>query len=146
MIRKFLSLLVALSLLALPAAFAEKAAPVRVGALKGPTAMGMVKMMKDQSDAYAFTLAAAPDELVPLLVKGDLDIALIIFPEQFPSLRCMFRKVPGPSGCPGWSAEIADQVLSFLHFLLFKAKDRPDLLQAHRQAVVSRKDHGASPR
>ena len=77
MIRKFLSLLVALSLLALPAAFAEKAAPVRVGALKGPTAMGMVQMMADKADAYDFTLAAAPDEIVPLLVKGELDIAAV---------------------------------------------------------------------
>ena len=77
MIRKLLSLLVALSLLALPVAFAEKAAPVRVGALKGPTAMGMVQMMEDKADAYAFTLAAAPDEIVPLLVKGELDIAAV---------------------------------------------------------------------
>ena len=77
MIRKLLSLLVALSLLALPAAFAEKAAPVRVGALKGPTAMGMVQMMADKADAYDFTLAAAPDEIVPLLVKGELDIAAV---------------------------------------------------------------------
>lgn len=77
MIRKLLSLLVALSLLALPAAFAEKASPVRVGALKGPTAMGMVQMMADKADAYDFTLAAAPDEIVPLLVKGELDIAAV---------------------------------------------------------------------
>ena len=75
MSRKILSVLLLLCLL-IPAALAEDAA-VRVGALKGPTAMGMVKMMKDQSDAYAFTLAAAPDELVPLLVKGDLDIAAV---------------------------------------------------------------------
>ena len=75
MSRKILSVLLLLCLL-IPAALAEDAA-VRVGALKGPTAMGMVKMMKDQSDTYAFTLAAAPDELVPLLVKGDLDIAAV---------------------------------------------------------------------
>ena len=73
MLRKIASLIVALALL-LPAAMAE---PVRVGALKGPTAMGMVEMMKDKADDYAFTLAAAPDELVPLLVKGELDIAAV---------------------------------------------------------------------
>ena len=61
----------------LPAALAEKAAPVRVGALKGPTAMGMVQMMADKADAYDFTLATAPDEIVPLLVKGELDIAAV---------------------------------------------------------------------
>ena len=76
MFRKFLSLLTVLSLLALPVALAEST-PVRVGALKGPTAMGMVQMMEDKADAYAFTLAAAPDEIVPLLVKGELDIAAV---------------------------------------------------------------------
>ena len=75
MFRKIVSLFVALSLLLLPVAVAEPAA--RVGALKGPTAMGMVRMMEDHADDYAFTLAAAPDEIVPLLVKGELDIAAV---------------------------------------------------------------------
>ena len=76
MLRKLISLFLVLSLLVLPVALAE-ADPVRVGALKGPTAMGMVQMMEDKADAYAFTLAAAPDEIVPLLVKGELDIAAV---------------------------------------------------------------------
>ena len=76
MLRKLTSLLLVLSLLVLPAALAETAA-VHVGALKGPTAMGMVQMMQDKADAYDFTLAAAPDEVVPLLVKGNLDIAAV---------------------------------------------------------------------
>ena len=76
MFRKILSLLTVLSLLALPVALAEST-PIRVGALKGPTAMGMVQMMEDRADAYEFTLAAAPDEIVPLLVKGELDIAAV---------------------------------------------------------------------
>lgn len=74
MIRKIVSLIVVLSLLALPAALAEA---VRVGALKGPTAMGMVEMMKDKADDYEFTLCGAPDEIVPKLVKGELDIAAV---------------------------------------------------------------------
>ena len=76
MLRKITSLIVILALALLPAAFAEEAA-VRVGALKGPTAMGMVEMMENHADAYDFTLAAAPEEIVPLLVKGDLDIAAV---------------------------------------------------------------------
>ena len=76
MLRKMISLFVVLALLALPVALAEST-PVRVGALKGPTAMGMVQMMEDRADAYDFTLAAAPDEIVPLLVKGELDIAAV---------------------------------------------------------------------
>ena len=39
--------------------------------------MGMVQMMENKADAYDFTLAAAPDEIVPLLVKGELDIAAV---------------------------------------------------------------------
>ena len=76
MLRKIVSLMIALALVVLPVALAEDAT-VRVGALKGPTAMGMVQMMQDKADAYEFTLAAAPDEVVPLLVKGDLDIAAV---------------------------------------------------------------------
>ena len=76
MSRKIISLIVALALLLLPAALAETAV-VRVGALKGPTAMGMVQVMADKADAYDFTLAAAPDEIVPLLVKGELDVAAV---------------------------------------------------------------------
>lgn len=55
---------------------------VRVGALKGPTAMGLVNLMSE-SDAgtsegkYEFTIEAAPDAIVPLIASGDLDIALI---------------------------------------------------------------------
>ena len=49
---------------------------VRVGALKGPTAMGMVQMMRD-GEGYEFALAAAPDEIVPRIVKGELDIAAV---------------------------------------------------------------------
>lgn len=56
---------------------------IRVVALKGPTAMGMVELMnKAESGAvngnnYSFRLEAAPDAVVPLIVKGDVDIAAI---------------------------------------------------------------------
>ena len=68
----------------------------RVAALKGPTAMGLVELMKasdlagagedvpqaydnlpDAVDSYTFTLAASATELAPQLVKGDLDIACV---------------------------------------------------------------------
>ena len=55
-----------------------------VAALKGPTAMGLVKLMNDaeQEDAsfvndYTFTLAASADEVAPLLIKGELDMACV---------------------------------------------------------------------
>ncbi len=48
-----------------------------VAALKGPTAMGMVKMMEDHASEYNFTIASAIDEMTPKLVKGELDIAAV---------------------------------------------------------------------
>lgn len=54
---------------------AEETPVINVGALKGPTAMGMAQML--DSGEYNFTLAASPDEMVPLIVKGELDIAAV---------------------------------------------------------------------
>ncbi|MCB5714164.1 ABC transporter substrate-binding protein [Lactonifactor longoviformis] len=48
---------------------------VRIGALKGPTAMGMAQMLDDTQ--YEFSIAASPDEIVPLIVQGQLDIAAV---------------------------------------------------------------------
>lgn len=81
--RKVLAVLIALSLLVLGVSLAtaqgEQAAPVRVASLKGPTSMGLVKLMKDDEAAntYQFTVAGSADEIVPLIAKGELDIALI---------------------------------------------------------------------
>lgn len=55
---------------------------VRVGSLNGPTSMGLVYVMEaaDNGEAanyYEFNMATAADEITGLLVKGDLDIALI---------------------------------------------------------------------
>ena len=47
----------------------------RVGALTGPTAMGMVQLL--QSDAYTPTLFGSADELTPLILKGEVDIAAV---------------------------------------------------------------------
>ena len=64
---------------------AEESVNVRVAALKGPTAMGMVKLMSDSGSAeadtagntYEFTLAASADEVSPKLMQGELDIACV---------------------------------------------------------------------
>lgn len=60
----------------------EDAALIRIGGLKGPTSMGLVRMMdraeKGETDnTYEFTMAGAADELVGKIATGDLDIALI---------------------------------------------------------------------
>src|SRR5699024_8321206 len=52
-----------------------------VAALKGPTAMGMVKLMSDDaasdSPLYDFSIYASADEITPKLVQGQLDIAAV---------------------------------------------------------------------
>lgn len=66
-----LALLMMLSLTAFGAAD-EK---VNVFALKGPTGIGMVGVMENHPDAYNFTLAGAPDEIVAAIASGSADIA-----------------------------------------------------------------------
>lgn len=80
--KKILALLLALSLVlagAQLAAAQEAPKKVSVASLKGPTSMGLVKLMEDDkpAGAYAFTVAGSADEIVPLFAKGEVDIALI---------------------------------------------------------------------
>ena len=55
---------------------------IRIGGLKGPTSMGLVKLLDDAENGktvntYDFTMAAAADELTPKLIKGELDILAV---------------------------------------------------------------------
>lgn len=55
---------------------------IRIGGLKGPTSMGMVKMLDDSEQGktaldYQFMMAASADELTPKLLQGDLDILAV---------------------------------------------------------------------
>ena len=61
------------------AASPENAADgLRVAGLKGPTTMGLVNLMESDAGAnYNFTMYGAADEIVPLLVKGELDAAAV---------------------------------------------------------------------
>ncbi|MDR1570886.1 MAG: ABC transporter substrate-binding protein [Oscillospiraceae bacterium] len=49
--------------------------PARVVALKGPTGIGMAKMMADENSPFSFTLAGSPDEIVAAIASGSADIA-----------------------------------------------------------------------
>ena len=67
-----------------PAASSTPVTPVdmRIAGLKGPTSMGMVKLMQDAEDGtaknnYTFTIAGSADELTPKLTQGELDIAAV---------------------------------------------------------------------
>lgn len=55
---------------------------IRIAALKGPTAIGMVKQMEDAANGvttnnYQYTIAGTADEITTGLVKGDFDIAAV---------------------------------------------------------------------
>lgn len=60
----------------------QESETVRIGSLKGPTSLGILFMMEEAEQGrtdceYEFRMAAGADELLPLLVKGELDIALV---------------------------------------------------------------------
>jgi NitT/TauT family transport system substrate-binding protein len=55
---------------------------IRVGSLKGPTSIGLMSMMNEASkeetnNNYIFTMESSADALLPLIIKGELDIALV---------------------------------------------------------------------
>lgn len=85
--KKILSLLLAAALLLLPACGAtakgmSAEGPVRIAGLKGPTTMGLVNLldMEQQGTAaldYDLQLYGTADEIVPGLIKGELDMAAI---------------------------------------------------------------------
>ena len=55
---------------------------IRIASLKGPTTMGLVDLMRDAEAGetlhdYQVTMYGTPDEVVPLLVQGAADVALI---------------------------------------------------------------------
>lgn len=72
---------------------ANESVLARVASLSGPTTMGLVNMMKETTGVpsannpttptakdgtqYAYALYTSPDELLPLLLKGEVDIACI---------------------------------------------------------------------
>ena len=59
-----------------------EAATVRIAAMRGPTALGLLRLMYEQDQGttqnnYEFTLLGSPDEVPPLLVRGEVDIAAV---------------------------------------------------------------------
>ncbi len=60
----------------------EEEVTMNVAGLKGPTTMGMVKLIDEANNGeatndYNFTMAGTADEITPKLVQGELDIAAV---------------------------------------------------------------------
>jgi NitT/TauT family transport system substrate-binding protein len=60
----------------------EKPESIRVITLAGPTGMGMAKLIDDDTNNktaynYEFTVASAPDQVSPEIIKGNYDIAAV---------------------------------------------------------------------
>lgn len=58
------------------------AVEIRIASLKGPTTMGMVKLMRDSDDkatkdTYSVTMHGTADEIVAGIVKGSIDVACV---------------------------------------------------------------------
>lgn len=83
--KKLLALLLAAAMIfALVSCGADKVedVTVRVAALKGPTGMGMVQLMENDSlgttkNDYEFTIAASPEEVSAAVIAGKIDIAAV---------------------------------------------------------------------
>lgn len=84
-IKKIIALCAVLAAMASVTAGCGKATDttqIRMGSLKGPTSMGLLFLMDEAEKGeaegnYAFTMATQADELLPLMVKGEMDIALV---------------------------------------------------------------------
>ncbi len=56
----------------------QETTPINIGALKGPTGMGMVTLMGEEfSGKYNITIESAPDVVTGKLINGELDIAAV---------------------------------------------------------------------
>lgn len=61
---------------------AEEKVTVKVGALKGATTLGLLPLEDkaangEAGESYEFSMMTAADELLPMMIKGELDIALL---------------------------------------------------------------------
>ncbi len=76
-------ILMAAMMVSFTAAFAEdEQVTLRLGGLKGATSIGMVKLLSDAEKGetqvnYDFTMAAAADELAPLMIQGKMDVLAV---------------------------------------------------------------------
>jgi NitT/TauT family transport system substrate-binding protein len=63
---------------------------IKIAALKGPTGMGMAKLMEDKQD-YSITLYDSPDQITSKLINGEIDGAAV--PSNLASI--LYNKTKG---------------------------------------------------
>lgn len=61
---------------------AHEKTTVRIGGLKGPTTLGLLSLQEkttngEAKEDYEFSMMTAADEILPLMIKGEMDIALL---------------------------------------------------------------------
>ena len=72
---------------------------IRIASLRGPTTMGLVKLMSDVETGqgrqdYRVAMYATADEVVPLIARGEVDVALL--PANLASV--LYNKTKGSNG------------------------------------------------
>lgn len=77
-----MTLAITLSLFAGCGSSEENDVTIRLGGLKGPTSMGLAKLLTDAGEEKSesrieYTLAVTADELTPALIQGNLDMAAV---------------------------------------------------------------------
>ena len=84
MIKKIVPLVIVLAMLMTACTKADKQdkTTINVAALKGPTGMGMIKLIDDDDkgntkNEYKITLAGSPDEITGKIVSGEIQIAAL---------------------------------------------------------------------
>ena len=74
---------------------------MKIGAMKGPTAMGMAQLLDDEN--YDFSIVASPDEIVPMIVQGQVDVAAVpsnlasVLYQKTEKCQCSGSQYPGYS-------------------------------------------------
>ncbi|RVU55534.1 ABC transporter substrate-binding protein [Anaerosphaera multitolerans] len=112
---------------------------ISIGALKGPTAMGLVKLFNDsdkgveQGNNYKYKIAASPDEIVAGLSKGEFDVAAI--PANLASI--LYNKTEGKL--------LKVSNLNTLGVLYIASKEDIDTLEDLKSKTVIMSGKGSTP-
>ncbi len=51
--------------------------PIKIATLAGPTGMGLIQLIAEPSDKYDVAIYTAPDQILPKIINGEVDIASV---------------------------------------------------------------------